>query len=136
MNFSKSPGETAKPIAQSRGRDWAWRDGNRSQTSVIRAIRLQCFVDRWVLLPDRGSKAAPTIINFDGTLVQRAEKLAQAVTERVDGWGVAVAGGHWAPVLHVDVASDAEWRFQQLQRLMEGSGLDVVRKATIAPQSR
>lgn len=136
MNLSKNSSETAKPIAQTRGRDWAWRDGNRSQTAIIRAIRLQCYADRWVLLPDRGSKATPTIINLDGTLAQRAEKLAEAVTHRVDGWGVAVAGGHWAPVLHVEVASNAEARFQQLQRFMEGSGIDVVRKATIAPQTR
>ncbi len=88
------------------------------------------------MLPDRSSKAAPTVINLDGPIVQRAEKLAEAVTGRVNNWGVAVAGGHWAPVLHVDVASDAEWRFQQLQRLLEGSGIDVVRKSTIAPQSR
>jgi hypothetical protein len=135
MNFSKNRNEQAKPIAATRGRDWAWRDGNRSQTAVIRSIRLQCYDDRWVIYPDRGSNVSPIIIQSDKALMKQAERLAEVVSERVDGWGVAVAGGRWAPVLHVDVASNAEMRFQQLQRLMEGSGVDVVRKSTIAPQS-
>lgn len=99
------------------------------------AIRLQCYDDRWVIYPDRGSNASPIIIQSDKALMKQAERLAEVVSERVDGWGVAVAGGRWAPVLHVEVASNAEMRFQQLQRLMEGSGVDVVRKSTIAPQS-
>jgi hypothetical protein len=49
---------------------------------------------------------------------------------------MALNNGHWAPVLHVNVAEEAEWRFQQLQRLMEGSGIDVVRKAKIASPPR
>jgi hypothetical protein len=93
---------------------------------------MQCFSDRWVLLPEKGTNSRPTIITFEGPPVARAEKLAQSVGQRVEGWGMAVSEGHWAPVLHVDVAEDAEWRFQQLQRLMEGSGIDVVRKAKIA----
>jgi hypothetical protein len=39
-----------------------------------------------------------------------------------------VDGGYWKPVLNVDVASDAEERYQELTALLQGSGFDVQRK--------
>ncbi len=135
MNYDLSKkSQDAKPIAQSKGRGWAWRDGNRSQTAIVRAIWLQCYKDRWIIRPDKGGNGSATTIKLDGTPMQRAERLAAAVHQRVEGWGVALAGGHWAPVIHVEVASDAEDQFKQLQKLMEGSGIDVIRKGTISPQ--
>jgi hypothetical protein len=136
LDLSNKRNDSVKPVALTRGRNWAWRDGNRSKTSIVRAIRLQCYSDRWVLLPEKGSNSPPIVITFDGPPVERAEKLAQAVGQRVESWGMALNNGHWAPVLHVNVAEEAEWRFQQLQRLMEGSGIDVVRKAKIASPPR
>ncbi len=133
MNLSKGQAELARPVALARGANWAWDRPQRTQTSVIRAIRIRCYVDRWVLLPDKGTNGAPETIDFEGTPAQRAEKLAEAVQRRVESWGVALAGGYWTPVLHVDVARDADWRFDQLQRLMQGSGIDVLKKETIPP---
>ncbi|MFO0939266.1 MAG: hypothetical protein U0930_00720 [Pirellulales bacterium] len=135
MNVDMSKrSQDAKPVAQSKGRGWAWRDGNRSQTAIVRAIWLQCYKDRWIVRPDKGSNNASLTIKLEGSPMQRAERLAAAVHQRVEGWGVALAGGHWAPVIHVEVASDAEDQFKQLQKLMEGSGIDVIRKGTISPQ--
>lgn len=135
MNFdmSRRSNET-KSVAQTKGRGWAWRDGNRSQTAIVRAIWLQCYKDRWLIRPDKGSNGSIKTIKLEGSPVQRAERLAAAVHQRVESWGVALAGGHWAPVVHVEVASDAEDQFKQLQKLMEGSGIEIVRKGTIAPQ--
>lgn len=135
MNFDMNKkSQDAKPVAQSKGRGWAWRDGNRSQTAIVRAIWLQCYKDRWIVRPDKGSNNSALTIKLEGSPMQRAERLAAAVQQRVEGWGVALAGGHWAPVIHVEVASDAEDQFTQLQKLMEGSGIDVIRKGTISPQ--
>ncbi len=136
MNFdmSKKPSDQTKSVAQSKGRGWAWRDGNNSKTAIVRAIWLQCYSDQWIIRPDKGSNTAPTVIKLEGSAMQRAEQLAQAVRARVEGWGMAIAGGHWTPVLHVEVATDAEVRFQQLQKLMEGSGIEVIRKSSIPPK--
>lgn len=141
MDMSRQPSnrtgeKSVKPLSQSKGRGWAWRDGDRSETAIVRAIWLQCFNDRWVLRPDKGSNLGPVTIQLEGSPVQQAEKLARSVQQRVEFWGVAISGGHWSPVLHVEVASDAEARFQQLQRLMEGSGIEVIRKGTLPPRAR
>jgi nucleotide-binding universal stress UspA family protein len=132
-NWSKPSAEHARPVAQSRGANWAWERPQRTQTAVVRSIHMRCQLDRWVILPERASKAAPVVIELDGTPEQRAEQLAQAVKKRVESWGVALASGHWSPVLQVEVAPDADWRFEQLRRLMEGSGISVVRKEFQAP---
>ena len=60
-----------------------------------------------------------------------AEKLAKAITDRVSGWGIALGGGYWKPELVVDVAPGADARYGQLERLLEGSGLNVQRRANV-----
>lgn len=131
MDFSNKPSEATRPVAASRGSNWAWERTRREQTSVVRAIRLQCFKDRWILLPEKGSHEKLAVIDMEGRPIERAGRLAIAIRHRVEGWGVALNGGHWTPVLQVDVAPDAEWRFQQLSHLMDGSGIEVQRNKTI-----
>lgn len=126
-NFSSESNQSAKPVASSKGRGWAWTQGPPSQTSVSRSIRLRCLADRWIVLADSGSSRQPEVtIPLEGPLEQSAEHLARIVADRVDGWGLALAGGYWKPVLQVEVAAGAQWRFTQLQQLFAGSGLDVV----------
>ena len=128
-NLNGQRQESATPVASRRGRGWAWSQGPPSQTSVGRSIRLQCLADRWIVLPDSGKANDPAAITitFDTSPQQRAEQLAKVVAERVDSWGIALSGGYWKPMLVVDVAADAQWRFNQLQQLLDGSGLDVQR---------
>ena len=49
------------------------------------------------------------------------------LSDRLGTWGVALAGGHWKPVLVVDVAYGGQSRFQQLVQLLEGSGVEIQR---------
>ena len=42
--------------------------------------------------------------------------------------GLAVANGYWKPVLHVEVAPGGEANHHQLEALLQGSGLEVIRK--------
>ncbi len=126
--------EQSNPVAARRGRNWAWSDGPRTQTPIVRSLHLHCFDDRWVLLPDNGKTDQAVVIPFDGTPEQRAEKLADAIRRRVDEWGFALAGGYWKPELVVDVAPDASWRFGQLTRLFEGSGLEIRQRERSAQQ--
>ncbi len=122
--------EPARPVASARGRNWAWSQGPPTETPVVRSVRMQCLADRWLILPESGSSKEPLVITFDASPRVRAEQLANAVTERVASWGIALTGGHWKPILLVDVAPDAEWRFEQLQQLLAGSGLEVQRRTT------
>ena len=125
LTFTNDRREAAQPIAKTRGRDWAWSEGPRSQTPVVRSIRVQCLEDRWLVLPDSGNSARAVEISFDLSPQERAEQLAIAVQSRVESWGLALTGGYWKPVLSVQVAPNAEWRYTQLKRLLEGSGLEV-----------
>lgn len=126
MQFSnQQPRESSAPVAHRRGRNWAWASGRPTQTSVVRSIFLHCFKDRWVLLPDDRNPEKGLTITFDESPQHRAEQLAIAVNRRVESWGIALLGGSWKPILRVDVASDAQWRFDQLLQLMEGSGIEI-----------
>lgn len=131
LNSQRGSGESTTAVASRKGRGWAWSQGPPTQTSVVRAIRMQCLADRWVVLADSAkSGQASTTIAFEDSPQQRAEQLAKVVAERVDQWGIALTGGYWKPVLEVEVAADAEWRFHQLQQLLASSGLDVQRVPT------
>ncbi len=134
VEYDKS--KQADPVAARRGRNWAWRDGPRTQTPVVRKLHLHCFVDSWVLLPDNGDVNLAVTIPFRVTPEQRAVILAKAIIDRVDSWGLALAGGYWKPILIVDVAPQAAWRFDQLKRLMEGSGLEIKLRNGTANQNR
>ncbi len=123
--------QQSEPVAQQRGRNWAWREGPPTKTPVVRSIRVVCYNDRWVLMQDNGSTANQITVPIGKTPQASAEKLAKAITDRVSGWGIALGGGYWKPELIVDVAPGAEARYGQLERLLEGSGLKVQRRARV-----
>ncbi|GAB5403463.1 MAG: hypothetical protein Aurels2KO_16940 [Aureliella sp.] len=112
-----------RPVASTRGRDWAWSGGSTTLTPVSRSIDMKCTLDGWVLPEAAGKKQIE--IPYEGTPLQRAEKLAELIHNRVESWGFALEGGYWRPELMVEVAPGAKWRFDQLVRLFEGSGLRI-----------
>lgn len=124
--------QETRPVASSRGRGWAWSSGRQSRTAIVRPVHLHCFSDRWVLLPDNGDVNQSLTIPFEGTPEERAVYLVEAVRSRVDDWGMAVMGGQWRPKIVVDVAPDSDWRFRQLQRLLDGSGIEVEKRKQTA----
>ena len=117
------------PVARQRGRNWAWSEGPPSKTAVVRSIRVVCYNDRWVMMQD-GTTSAQVTIPIGRTPQASAEKLAKAIADRVSHWGIALGGGYWKPELVVDVAPDADARYAQLERLLEGSGLTVRRRTS------
>jgi hypothetical protein len=92
---------------------------------IVRTIRVQCFHDRFVLLPP-GSGGPTEMFGFSDGQVNRATlELATAVRDRVQQWGAAIPGGRWQPRLDVEVMPRGEARFHQLRTLMNGSGVEV-----------
>ena len=117
-------GESVSAVARERGRNWAWSQGPPTQTAVARGVRMRCESNRWVVLAERGY-GGDVIIPFEGSPQSRAEKLARVVADRVASWGLAIGRGYWRPILEVEVAADAGWRYEQLTQLLDGSGLAV-----------
>ena len=58
------------------------------------------------------------------------------IWDRIEQWGIAVAGGYWKPVLRRHVAQGADERFEEMQTLLDGSGLEVQRSGTSETRDR
>ncbi len=115
------------PIARKRGRNWGLPQQMANATGIVRPIRVACLTDRLMILPDRGESRAPEVILIEGGMYEEVDALVSKLWQRVESWGVAVAGGYWKPVLHVSVMAGAEQRFEELRVLLDGSGLDIER---------
>ncbi len=110
-------------------RDWTWKQIPPGHTAVVRPIRIHCFADRWIVIPDDGNLSQAVTIAADQPIHDRGMQTAAAVDRMVRRWGMAVAGGYWKPVLEVDVAPGAEHQFQLLESLMRSAGLQVTARA-------
>ncbi len=123
-----------KKLVKRNGNDWALPPDVAAMvgTSMVRMIRVECHDDRLVLLPE-GGRGATNVYGFtDGDIDRASLEMATAIRDRVDRWGAAMPGGRWHPLLDVNVMPGGEFRFQQLRRLLEGSGVEI--KGTGAAQ--
>jgi hypothetical protein len=115
-----------KSLADSRGKDWGLRDMARGGSPITRSITIDCQRDRLVLVPESGlaGKTVPLGTRTEASM----DDFISALWSYMDSWGIAGKGMYWRPVLQVNVAPDAEQRYQDLSRLLEGSGVSVQRK--------
>ncbi|NLX56909.1 MAG: hypothetical protein GXY58_17525 [Planctomycetaceae bacterium] len=120
-------GGGVSPMAKTRGQNWGLPQRAADATGIVRPIRVACLPDRLIILPDRDETRAPDMILIEGAMYAEVDALVSKIWARVEGWGLAVAGGYWKPVLNVQVADGAESRFEELRVLLDGSGLDVQR---------
>lgn len=95
--------------------------------AVVRPIRVDCYADRLVLVPEQGLGRSKTIM-FPERTEAAIDEFVSAVWVYMQSWGMAGQGMYWRPVLSVSVAPGAEARFEQLKALLEDSGLQVERK--------
>ena len=95
--------------------------------AVTRPIRVDCYADRLVLVPEEGNHS-PRTVPLDGPAEGSIDKFISAVWEHMDSWGIAGKGMYWRPVLKVRVAPGGQRRFAEISRLLEDSGLAVERK--------
>lgn len=119
--------QAQRELVRRQGRDWALPEsiaGARGN-AVVRTIRVQCYRDRFVLLPASANAPAQVFGVADGRVKHATLQLATAVRDRIRGWGAAIPGGRWQPRLQVEVMPQGETRFHQLRTLMSGSGVDI-----------
>ncbi len=115
---------TSQPLSRSRGKNWALPENARTQgPAVVRKIHVRCFPDRYEILNPTGQ---PTRFVIDSAKPDAAVvAMTTNIRQRVEGWGAALAGGRWEPTLVVEVMSDGQAAYDDMRRLLEGSGLVV-----------
>jgi len=114
-----------KPISVSAGHGWAASRAEGKATPVSRPVNIIALKDKWLLRSD----VDPNVFEANITMVdgpqQAGNQLAVAIRKRVDSWGLSVPGGFWSPTLTIEAASDAQQSVARLERLLEGSGVDI-----------
>lgn len=115
---------TVRSLAETRGANWGLRDAAPRSMPITRPIRVECYADRIVVSPERGRDEGKEI-PMRGKTRDSVDDVVSAVWGRMDSWGIAGRSMYWKPVLKVDVAPGGQDRFQDLQALLKGSGLEV-----------
>ncbi|MGY8767325.1 MAG: hypothetical protein ACKVH8_02680 [Pirellulales bacterium] len=122
-----SSSASTQPVAATRGRDWALPSKGSQSIAYSRPIRVQCFADQIILVPEHGSRKPVITIKLEANARTAIDEMVNKIWKRIDTWGIAGTGGYWKPILNVEVGPGADWRFNQLQTLLEGSGIEVRR---------
>lgn len=121
-------GRSDNPLAAQRGQNWALKQGSPRSTGITRPVSIECGGGELMLLPEPGSRLPARTIDVSGDPVEGIDHLVQLIDQRIEGWASAGRGLYWKPVLHVQVLPGGEARFEQLQTLLYGSGMEVIRK--------
>lgn len=130
------PSGSSGSLAESRGSDWALPNTSDGALGIARPIAVACQRNRIVIRPESGSIAKGEVIAISGATHSAVDPLVSAIWKRMESWGIAGPGVYWKPELHVAVAPDAEFRFRELEALMQGSGIPIVRKTGRRPRPR
>ncbi|MEX1041330.1 MAG: hypothetical protein WDZ51_11895 [Pirellulaceae bacterium] len=121
-------GRSDNPLAAQRGQNWALKQGSPRSTGITRPVSIECGGGELMLLPEPGSRLPARTIDVSGDPVEGIDHLVQLIDQRIDSWASAGRELYWKPVLHVQVLPGGEARFEQLQTLLYGSGMEVIRK--------
>jgi hypothetical protein len=121
---SRSSNEKDQAVV-SNSRSWTTKRRFTNGTSVKRPITVVVMPDRWFVMQDDRPDRVDRVITLQSGPSVAQQNLDNAINERVDSWGVAVAGGHWEPQLTVQVAPRAEISAQRFQKIIEESGLEI-----------
>jgi hypothetical protein len=114
-----------KPISVSAGHGWAASRAEGKATPVSRSIVMIALKDRWLLRSDEEPNKFDLNVTMEGGPQQAGNELAAAMRKRVDSWGLSVPGGYWSPTLTIEAANDAQQSVARLERLLEGSGVQI-----------
>ncbi len=114
-----------KPISVSAGHGWAASRAEGKATPVSRPINIVALKDRWLLRSDVDQQTFEANVTMEEGPQQAGDQLAVAMRKRVDSWGLSLPGGFWSPTLTIEAASDAQQSVARLERLLEGSGVEI-----------
>lgn len=127
MPNTMSAMQDLQPMADSRGQDWGLPSGGQGLVGITRPIPVVLTGRYLDILPeDRGGKSER--IEFRDSMHQGMDEMVTKLWTRMERWGIAGPGMHWKPVLSVRVHASGERRYEELERLLENSGIVVKRK--------
>jgi len=121
------PAHAPRSLAQTRGRNWGLRDTGGGSVPLNRPIRVDCYRDRLVIVPEKGQAGGRTV-QLPARTEDAIDGFVSAIWEQIDSWGIAGRGMYWRPTLNVYVAPDAGRRYSELHELLDGSGLEIKRR--------
>ncbi|MGQ9605747.1 MAG: hypothetical protein ACUVTW_06060 [Thermogutta sp.] len=113
-----------QPLATGRGVGWAVPGHDRGAIPVTRPIRIECYADRIVLVPEKGLDR-PQVFTLEEGLESAVDRLIASLNEYMKSWGIAGNGMYWRPVLNVRTAPGAATVYRGLQILLQDSGLQI-----------
>jgi hypothetical protein len=111
-------------LAHERGADWALPSRRNAVSAYHRPVVVHVKADALVLPAGEGSPK-PQTIPLGASLMESVDPLTNAIWQRVDKWGNLGFDGYWKPVLEFHFSPEQAAQAVALQRLLEGSGLDV-----------
>jgi hypothetical protein len=114
-------------LADKRGQDWALRDVTKNAVGITRTIRVDCYPDRLVIVPDSRTESE-LVVPLDPSSTRSVNRFVSTVWEHMDTWGIAGRNMYWRPVLEFHVAPGGDDRCADFTRLLEGSGFVVKKK--------
>lgn len=115
-----------KPISVGAGRNWAQAKAEGKATPVTRTIKIIALKDKWLVVADSSKlEIEANILHQEKGPQIASEELAKAIRSRVDAWGPSVPGGYWVPTVEIHQASDAQLSVGRMERLLEGSGVEL-----------
>jgi hypothetical protein len=98
---------------------------------VTRPIIIRCEPHQLTIMPE-DNRTLPQTIPLSGRTDAAVDKLVSGVWDYMKSWGLAGRGMYWRPTLSMEVAPGAEGRFEELQALLQDSGMEVKRRQTPA----
>jgi hypothetical protein len=131
-----NPDGDLKPISVTAGRGWAASRAEGKATPVSRPINVIALKDRWLLRSDTSDTSFDASITMEEGPQQAGNQLATAIRKRVDSWGLSLPGGFWSPTLTIEAANDAQQSVDRLERLLEGSGVEIKVEPLKLPNKR
>jgi hypothetical protein len=112
---------------------WALKKQQTRGPAITRGVLVLCTVDQLVLIPGQGERGSPIVVRVDGTVQQSIDPFVAALHQHIQRWGIALAGGYWKPVLHIEVAAGGEQHFYLLQKYLKRSGIEVTQRIEAKP---
>ncbi len=112
----------AESIAQTRGANWALPTQTTGARAYVRPIRVGCGKERLHILSQNQIVAT---IEMGSNTKDSVDTLVSEIWNTIDRWGIAGQDAFWKPELRFSVLPDGQQRFEDLQRLLDQSGLIV-----------
>lgn len=120
---SKSgPRAGTESIARTRGANWALPSQTTGARAYVRPIRVGCGKEQLHILSQNQIVAT---IELGPNTKDSVDALVSEIWKTIDRWGIAGQNAFWKPELRFSVLPSGQQRFEDLQRLLDQSGLIV-----------